>query len=96
VQKVDPSTYIRSLKVFERVQLAAALGISYGHLNNLAYGRRHITPLYAARLERISDGRAPRYLALPEEWQEIWPELAEQLRSRPSANDGPASALKAA
>lgn len=87
MQKVDPPTYIRSLKVSDRVRLAQGLGISYGHLNNLAYKRRQITPLCAARLERLSEGKAPRDLALPDEWQEIWPELAERLRGRPAAND---------
>lgn len=96
MQKVDPPTYIRSLKVAERVLLAQALGMSYGHLNNLAYERRQITPLYAARLERYSEGRAPRELAFPDEWREIWPELAECLRERVAANDETAMGQRAA
>jgi DNA-binding transcriptional regulator YdaS (Cro superfamily) len=75
MEQLDPRTYIRSLSAAERRVLAGELKISPGHLNNIAYGQREVTPLSAARMERITGGRVPRRLSCPDDWQEIWPEL---------------------
>ncbi|MCV2423390.1 helix-turn-helix domain-containing protein [Paucibacter sp. DJ4R-1] len=87
MEAIDPASYIRSLSCKERRALAERTRISLGHLNNLAYGQRKISALHAVRLEVATAGKVPRRLALPDEWEEIWPELAERLRSQPSANE---------
>lgn len=96
MEAIDPASYIRSLSCKERRALAEQTRISLGHLNNLAYGQRKISALHAVRLEVATAGKVPRRLALPDEWQEIWPELAERLRAGAAANDEPAPGRQAA
>lgn len=87
MEALSPAQYIRGLSCKERRALALRIGISIGHLNNVAYGQRETSPLHAARLELATDGKVPRYLARPDDWREIWPELAERLMAKPAAND---------
>lgn len=76
MEQIDPRSYIRSLVAADRRVLAGKLQISPGHLNNMAYGQREVTPLCASRMERFTGGRVPRQLSRPDDWREIWPELA--------------------
>jgi DNA-binding transcriptional regulator YdaS (Cro superfamily) len=77
MEQIDPRSYIRRLVVADRKVLADALRISAGHLNNIAYGQREVTPLLAARFDRVTNGLVPRRLSRPDDWREIWPELVE-------------------
>lgn len=62
----------RQLTPAERIAFAQAIGTTQGHLRNMAYGQRSISPLYARRIERESDGRVTRQEMLPDSWEEIW------------------------
>lgn len=85
---IDPKTYIKSLTMRERRELAVGMQSKVGYLNNIAVAEEPIqlSALYAARLERLTKGLVPRQLSRPQDWMEIWPELAAVLPSQ-AAND---------
>jgi hypothetical protein len=85
---IDPKTYIKRLTMAERRVLALGMQSKVGYLNNIATAEEPIqlSALYAARLERLSNGEVPRQLSRPDDWMEIWPELAAVLSTR-AAND---------
>ncbi len=44
-------------------------------------GVRRPKPKTAVRMERVTGGRVPRCVWYPDDWQEIWPELAQSTAS---------------
>jgi DNA-binding transcriptional regulator YdaS (Cro superfamily) len=67
--------YLDGKSVEEREAIAAAVGSSFGHLRNVAYGYRPCAPALAVALEQLSGGDVRRWDLLPDEWASIWPEL---------------------
>ena len=69
--------YLRHITVEQREALAQSCATSLGHLRNLAYGYRPCGAALAARIERGSNGNVTRRDLCPDDWQDIWPELAD-------------------
>ncbi len=59
-------------------KLARAVEISHSFLVQIAQGERPCPPKVAVRIERETLGVVGRAMLLPDDWQEIWPELANQ------------------
>lgn len=59
----------------DRDAFATAVGSTYGHLRNVAYGYRACAPLLATAIEQTSGGAVRRWDLLPTEWAAVWPEL---------------------
>lgn len=72
---MDLKTYLSSLDVPRRDEVAAACGTTRGHLQNISYGLRTCSAELATALERESKGAVTRRDLRPDDWQAIWPEL---------------------
>lgn len=51
-------------------------------------GGRPVPPKQCVRIERITDGRVSRRDLRPDDWRDIWPELAEQVPAAIEFNGG--------
>lgn len=58
--------------------LAAKLGITPVLINQWANEKRPIPPERCVEIERATDGEVTRPELRPDDWQRIWPELAER------------------
>ena len=47
-----------------------------GHLRNVMYGYRPCSAELASAIERVSGGLVKRQIMRPNDWRDIWPELA--------------------
>lgn len=69
-------TYFFSLSKQERADFAKKVGTSPGHLTNFSYGYTPLDPKVCVAIERESFRVVTRQELKPNDWQEIWPELA--------------------
>lgn len=67
-------------------RLAAFLGVSPSYLSQMASGESSISERRCVLIERFSSGKLSRRDLRPDDWQDIWPELAE-LSDRTDASD---------
>lgn len=56
--------------------LAAALGVSNVTVHLWVHGRRSVPPMRAVAIERETGGAVTRRDLRPNDWAQIWPELA--------------------
>ncbi len=71
--------YLKSLKTPERHAYAARVGTSLSYLRKaMCIEQRNMHPKTCALLEKESGGKVTRQDLRPDDWQEIWPELAEK------------------
>ncbi|MGV2862123.1 transcriptional regulator [uncultured Achromobacter sp.] len=42
---------------------------------------KEIDPVYCARIESVLEGQVTRQQLRPDDWQAVWPELAEEARA---------------
>ena len=70
-------TYLKSLSEEDRTKFAADCGTTPGHLRNVMYGQRPCSPELAALIEKHSAKAVTRQHLRPQDWPDIWPELAE-------------------
>ena len=68
---------LRDIPAPERAAFAARCGTSYAHLRNVGYGQKTCGEKLAVQLEKITGGALSRREMRPNDWWEIWPELAE-------------------
>lgn len=69
--------FIKSLPDEEaREAFAVRCGTSIGHLRNVGYGQKPCSHALAAAIERESSGEVKRPELCPDDWREVWPELA--------------------
>jgi DNA-binding transcriptional regulator YdaS (Cro superfamily) len=61
--------------------LAASLGIPLSYLSQMAGGLRAVTPERASAIELATDKEVTRQELRPDDWQAIWPELAEPAKA---------------
>ena len=69
--------HLAGLSADDRSSLALECGTTRGHLQNVAYGYRACSPALAAALEIATAQGVTRKELRPDDWQAIWPELAE-------------------
>lgn len=76
-------TYLMALPVAERMAFAQQCGTTWPFLRNIAYGYRLAGEKLCVAIEKATAGQVARRDLRPDDWHEIWPELAE--REAPSA-----------
>lgn len=64
------------LKNNSRKELAVKLGVSSARLSHLCSGFRKPSPQLAISIEKATDGQVTRKDLRPNDWKDIWPELA--------------------
>ena len=69
--------YFFRLSKQERKEFAEKVGTSVGHLTNFCYGYTSLAAKACVLIERESKGEVSRRNLMPNDWHEIWPELAE-------------------
>jgi len=57
--------------------LARELGIGQSAISNWKARGSEIDPLFCSAIERLTSGAVTRQDLRPDDWREIWPELAE-------------------
>lgn len=68
--------YINSLSTDQQEAFAEKCGTSMAYLRQVAYGNRVCREKLASKIESASGGTVTRQELRPDDWQEIWPELA--------------------
>lgn len=71
-------TYLMALSVAERATFAQQCGTTWPFLRNIAYGYRLAGEKLCVAIEKASAAEVTRRDLRPDDWHEIWPELAEQ------------------
>ena len=61
--------------------LARAIGAPISNMSDWASGRRPVPLERCADIERATNGAVTRRDLCPDDWQRIWPELAESKES---------------
>lgn len=69
--------YLRT-KPGEQKLLAAALGVSRSQMSQMVSGLCHINEKRCVFIEEFTKGNVSRKDLRPNDWYEIWPELATQ------------------
>lgn len=64
------------LKSNSRKELAEKLSLSSARLSHLCSGFRKPSPQLSISIEKATDGLVTRKDLRPNDWQDIWPELA--------------------
>lgn len=70
--------YVRQMGHGTQGRLAKALGVSRVAIHLWAEEKRPVPVVRAVALERATGGEVTRQEVRPNDWQEFWPELAEQ------------------
>lgn len=65
----------------ERERFAFDCKTTLGHLRNVMYGYRPCSAELASAIERTSAGVVTRQVMRPDDWRDVWPELAQSLSS---------------
>lgn len=78
--------HLSAITAEQAADLAAQCIVTVGHLRNVANGCRDASPALAAALERATVGAVTRRDLRPDDWQAIWPELAEPATEGERAN----------
>jgi DNA-binding transcriptional regulator YdaS (Cro superfamily) len=85
--------FLNALPRGQKSVFAAKVGIDSVYLSQIAsedQGERKFRPsaALAVRIEKASNGEVSRQNMRPEDWQEIWPELAQAIAT-PAPETGP-------
>jgi len=70
--------FLKSIPLNERESFAARCGTTWPFLRNVMYGQRMPGEKLCVAIERETNGAVTRKDLRPDDWQEIWPELAQQ------------------
>lgn len=70
--------YINGHAPAEQEAFADECGTSLAYLRQVAYGNRLCREKLASKIEQASGGVVTRQVLRPDDWMEIWPELATQ------------------
>jgi DNA-binding transcriptional regulator YdaS (Cro superfamily) len=73
-------------------RLAEQLGVSPSFLSQMASGEAAISHKRCVQLEFLTDGAVSRKDTRPDDWQELWPELAALTTKRRAASPPPKKA----
>ena len=68
--------FFKNLTIEERIAFAVRVKSTKGHLQNVAYGYRPCSPALASAIELDTNGVVTRPEMIPDDWRQIWPELA--------------------
>lgn len=74
------SDYLESLERGAKAKLAAQIGAHASDLSDWISGSRPVPVHRCASIERATNGAVTRRDLRPDDWQQIWPELAKPAR----------------
>nr|WP_150646770.1 YdaS family helix-turn-helix protein [Pandoraea pnomenusa] len=74
--------YLNSLSAAEQAQFCAACRTSVGYLRKAMSARQALGAALCVAIERESSREVTRVDLRPEDWSELWPELAHVPRGR--------------
>lgn len=77
--------YLKSLPPEGRADFAARCGTSLGYIRKAASVGHLFSPATCVRIELESGGVITRPMLRPDDWQDIWPELADSKPNQPQA-----------
>lgn len=60
-----------------QASLSRATGLAASFINEMATGRKPVPIAHCANIERATDGLVTRKDLRPNDWHQIWPELAD-------------------
>jgi len=83
---MDLKTYISNSPRGTASGLAKALSISPSYLSQMASGLAPISPERSVAIERFTVGEVSRRDLRPDDWQRIWPELADPASAQKEAS----------
>lgn len=75
--------YLLSMSIRDRESLAQRCGTTWAALRNISYGYRKPNARLCVAIEAETSGAVRRQDLLPDDWHEIWPELAVNAPSQP-------------
>lgn len=75
---MDLKTYISESPRGCATKLASELGVSLSYLSQMASGSAPISPERCVAIEGATSRQVTRKDLRPDDWERIWPELAEQ------------------
>lgn len=78
--------YLDGLERGGAARLAEELSISNSYLSQLASGAAPISPARCVEIERVTNGKVTRKELRPDDWEKIWPEIANGRRNRRSTD----------
>ena len=84
--------YLNGLAVSEQIAFAGRCSTTVGYLRKAASVGQPLREKLCAALERESHGYVKRIALRPDDWAEIWPELADSKPNPPPAPVPPAQA----
>lgn len=76
MRRMNLKTY---LEQNSNAEFARALGCPPAFISQWKSGHRPVPLEYMAAIEGVTDGQVTRQDLRPDDWQLIWPELAEKL-----------------
>ncbi|MCW3583960.1 transcriptional regulator [Burkholderia cenocepacia] len=79
-------SFLAAASKVERESFASRCGTTPAFLRNVIYGTRRAGEKLCVAIERESGGAITRRDLRPDDWQDIWPELAD-LSNRADASD---------
>ncbi len=71
-------SFLKTIPSSDRDAFAERCGTTWAFLRNVMYGQRIPGEKLCVALERESAGSVTRRDLRPDDWHEIWPELADQ------------------
>ena len=74
--------YLHGLDIQEREKLAESCGSTLGHMRNVMYGYRPCSAELATAIERHTGRAVTRKDLRPDDWFDVWPELASPSERR--------------
>lgn len=70
--------YFNSLCQERRALFLSQSGLTEGYLRKACSTGQSLNPVYCVAIERATGGAVTRRDLRPDDWQDIWPELAEE------------------
>ena len=70
--------YLNKLPEAERESICALIGTTYGYVRKATSAKQTPEPLRCVEIERATDGAVTRRDLRPDDWERIWPELADR------------------
>jgi len=71
--------YLNKLPEPEREPFCARLGTSYGYVRKATSAKQTPEPMRCVEIEKATAGQVTRRDLRPDDWDRIWPELAERV-----------------
>lgn len=70
--------HLKPLPETEREALCKRAGTTYAYVKKATYVNQLAAPKLCSQIERVTDKKVTRQMLRPDDWAEIWPELAIQ------------------